>query len=81
MPVRVDEAGHDDAVRSVDDIGVADLERGADGGDPSVLDEDVAVEHVPELAIHRQDVAATEENTLGHGISLRCAVSAPVNAR
>ena len=46
VAVRVDEARHDDAARGVDHLGVADLERRADGGDPIVLDQDVAAEDV-----------------------------------
>ena len=49
VPVRVDEAGDDDAAGRVDDLGVAGLERVADGRDPVVLDEDVAAVEVAEL--------------------------------
>ena len=44
--------------------------RGGDGGDPVVLHEDVRAEEVADSRIHAEHMAATEQNALGHDVSL-----------
>ena len=51
----------------VDHLGVPDLERGADGDDAVVLDQDVAVVDVADLGIHAQHMAAMKQHASGHG--------------
>jgi hypothetical protein len=62
----IDEAGHDDAVGRVDDLGVARRDRRADRDDPLVLDQDVAAEDVADLRIHAQHMSSTEQHAVGH---------------
>jgi hypothetical protein len=69
VPVRVDEAGDDDAVLSVDHFGIARVERTAHRRDLVVLDEDVSAVHVADLRIHAEDVTASEQNPVGQGDS------------
>jgi hypothetical protein len=65
VPVGVDEARDHDEAGSVDDLGIgADLR--LHGGDPVVLDEDVAARQVADVRVHGHDDPATDEG-LAHG--------------
>src|SRR5581483_8406239 len=78
VDVAVDESRQHDPPRRVDDGGpVARLELGPDGLDPVAGEEHVADE-VPELRIHGQDVAASEQRppAVGHRVSCRHAAPA-----
>jgi hypothetical protein len=66
VPMRVDEPGHDDAARDVDDLGLGRVDAVSDGRDALAFDEDVGSEEVPRPRIHREDVTAAEQNALGH---------------
>ena len=58
--------GNDDRAGGVDHLRIADREVVADGRDLLVFDEDVAAEDVARLGVHRQDMAAAEQDALGH---------------
>src|SRR5207247_7486377 len=66
MPVRIDEAGDDNAAGGVDHLRVARLEPAAHGRDALVLDQHVAAEDVAELGIHRQHMTIPKHDPLGH---------------
>ena len=61
VPVGVDEARQDDAVRPVDHLRAVSGEPAADSGDPVALDADVAVADGPECLVHRQDAGTADE--------------------
>ena len=69
MAVRVDQAGHHQAVARVDDLRIFDAEIGPDRDDLAVLDEHVALREVAEIRIDRDHAAALDENTVSHYVS------------
>jgi hypothetical protein len=58
----VDEAGDDDAAGGVDGLGVVGLDRGRDGFDAIVVDQDVADGQVA-LRVHRDDRGAADDDS------------------
>ncbi len=63
VAVGVDHAGHDDAVRGVDDGGaLGDVESGTDGGDAVVDDQHVGAREHPARRVHRQYRPASQDH-------------------
>jgi hypothetical protein len=61
MPVRVDEARHYDHLRSVDDIGVLNVQHRLNVDDLSVVDQNIAGPEIAECRIERNDGAALDQ--------------------
>jgi hypothetical protein len=59
--VRVDEPGHHDASARVDDLRAGSAQVAAHRRDPLALDEHVGFGEVPDLRVHRHDVAAANQ--------------------
>jgi hypothetical protein len=72
VPVGVDEARQDDAVRPVDHFRAVGGEPAADGSDPVALDADVAVTDRPQCLIHREDAGAANERLAVRHVHLLC---------
>ena len=58
----VDEAGHDDRVAGVDDLGVASTQVLADFRDDIVVDEDVGATKIAHLPLQAEHTAALEQD-------------------
>ena len=57
----VDEAGHDDLVRSIDNLGVGHLQSGADVDDLAASNKHIALSQIPNGPVHRQNMSAPDE--------------------
>src|SRR5882757_4638203 len=66
----VDQPGSDDMTGSVDHLGVDAGQGRCDPDDTAVLDEDVSLREVADLGIHRNDVTATNNDSLHCDCSL-----------
>ena len=64
VPVGVDQAGHDDPARPVDRFGIR-VDRGRDGSDDPVLDEDVALTQRSHDRVEAEDRATADEEPSG----------------
>jgi hypothetical protein len=64
VAMAVHEAGHHDVIGRLDDVAVPRLDRGRDGGDAPVLDQDVTDWQIADLPIQRQDRAAPDQHTM-----------------
>jgi len=57
----VNEAGHDDRIRCIDNLGVGRTQSRADLDDPAILDKHIALGQISDGLIHREDVSAPDE--------------------
>ena len=61
MPMRIDEARHDDHVAAVDHLRAGSIDVGADGDNRAVANMHVAAGQIAEVRVHRQDMAAAHD--------------------
>ena len=65
MNMRIDEAGHDDHPRRIDDLGTGRTDGFADFFDLVPIDENIALGEIADLAIHRDNSSALDQR-FGH---------------
>ncbi len=64
--VGIDDARQRDHAGAVDRFGVCRLERWSDGTDLAILDQDVGLRKITQSCVHRDDLGASDDNSLWH---------------
>ena len=67
MPMSFDETRQGDHILAVDDFRTRRLNALADSNDRAVADMDIAIRHIAQLVVHRQDIGAADQKLAPRG--------------